>query len=164
MDFKKHRLSDERSGGANRRIESFQMTDLTNAAQFLCNANQFIGVGQRGGEGFFNQDVNAGFHQGAGGFEMADRGHSDRCSLDFAVRSGELLDGTESAATEFASNGISPRRVCIDDPYQPHGFALLRQSVIDAGVVVAEGAHADHGYVNKVVGSQILILSEAEAD
>ena len=120
-------------------------------SRLLCQANQFIGVGQRGGQRFFNQHINAGFHQGAGGFEVADRGNSDRSGLHFAVRGGELLDGTESAATEFAGNGIGPRHVWIHHSHQPHGFALLRQLVIDAGVVVSEGAHADHGDVNKVV-------------
>ena len=160
MDLKKHGLSNERSGGANRRIESFQMTDLTNAAQSLCNANQFIGVRQRRGQRLFDQDINTRFHQGPGGLEVADRWHGDRGGLDFAVGSGELLDRTESAAAEFASNGIGPRRVCINDSHQADGFALLLQLVVDAGMVVSEGAHADHGYVNKVVGSQIRLSAK----
>ena len=36
-------------------------------------------------------------------------------------------------------------------PTRRTGFALLRQLVIDAGVVASEGAHADHCDVNKVV-------------
>jgi len=86
---------------------------------------------------------------------MADCGDGYGGGLDFAVRGGELFDRTEGAATEFAGNSVGPGKVCIHDSYQPDGFALLCQLVVDAGVVVPEGANANHGYVNELVGCQI---------
>ena len=121
----------------------------------LRETNQFVGVRQRSGQRLFDQNIDPGFHQGASGLQMVDCGYGNRGGLDFAVGGDELLDGTESAATEFAGDGVGARQVWIDHPHQADGFALLRQLVIDAGMVASEGAHADHGYVNDVVGSQV---------
>ena len=52
-------------------------------------------------------------------------------------------------------NGISSRRVCIDS-HQADRFTLLRQLVIDAGVVVSKCACANHGYVDDVVGNELV--------
>ena len=49
----------------------------------------------------------------------------------------------------------------IHDSHQADCFALLRQLVIDAGVVASEGAYADHSHVNEVV-SQFSILRDQE--
>ena len=87
---------------------------------------------------------------------MPDRGHRDRSGLDLAVRSNQLFDGTEGAAAEFAGNGVGSSRVGIDDAHQADRFSLLRQLVIDAGMVVSEGAHANHGYVDEVVGNELV--------
>jgi hypothetical protein len=164
VNLEEHGLGNERGGGANRWIKSFQMADLADPAQTLGKADQFIGVCQRRGQRFFDQDINTGFHQSASGFQVADRGHSHRCSLDFAVCGSELLDGTEGATSEFPGGGVGSGQVRIDDPHQADRFALLCQLVIDAGVVASEGANADYGYVNDVVSSQVRALGKTDAD
>ena len=80
--------------------------------------------------------------------------------LDFAVRSDELLDRAERAAPEFTRDLVSPRRVCVHDSDQPNRFPLLRQLVIHPGVVMPEGAHSNHGYVDDVVVCQITVLAQ----
>ena len=156
VDFEKHGLGDERGGGANCWIESFEMTDLADATQALGEANQFIGFRERCGKRLFDQDVDTRFHQGSRSFKVPDRGHRDRRRLDLAVGSNQLFDGTESAAAEFAGDGVGSSRVGIDDAHQADRLSLLRQLVIDAGVVVSKCAHANHGYVDDVVGNELV--------
>ena len=78
------------------------------------------------------------------------------------MRRDELLDRAETAAAEFARHCISPRRVRIDHSDQSYRHAFLRKLVIDAGVVAAKGAHANHGDVNEVV-SQFSVLGRQVA-
>jgi hypothetical protein len=70
--------------------------------------------------------------------------------------SNQLFDRTESTATEFAGDGIGSSRVGIDDAHQADRFSLLRQLVVDAGMVVSKCAHANHGYVDDVVGNKLV--------
>ena len=49
-------------------------------------------------------------------------------------------------------DSIGSRHIRIHHSYQPHGFAALRQLLINASVVAPEGAHADYSDVNKRVG------------
>ena len=46
MHFEKHGLSDERHGGAHRRIEPLQLADLRDALLLLSNADEFVGFFQ----------------------------------------------------------------------------------------------------------------------
>ncbi len=53
--------------------------------------------------------------------------------------------------SRIRGHGVGSRHIRIHHAHQADRFALLRQLVIDAGVVASEGAHADHRDVNKVV-------------
>jgi hypothetical protein len=70
--------------------------------------------------------------------------------------SNQLFDRTESTATEFAGDGVGSSRVGIDDAHQADRSSLLRKLVIDAGVVVSKCACAHHGYVDDVVGNELV--------
>jgi hypothetical protein len=82
---------------------------------------------------------------------MVKCGDCDRRCLDFAVGRNELLERPEGTAAEFASNGIRTRHIAVDDPEQADRLSLVLELLVDAGVVAAEGTHADHGYVYDVV-------------
>ncbi len=88
-----------------------------------------------------------------------DGGHCNGSSLDFAMRRGELLDRPKTAAAEFACHSVSPRSIRVDHSNQPYRCALFRELMVYASVVAAEGAHADHGDVNKITGCQFSVLS-----
>jgi hypothetical protein len=70
----------------------------------------------------------------------------------------ELLDRTKGPAAEFASQRIGARQVRVHDAHQPHQFALLRQLLIDAGMIAAKGAYADDGDVDGGVLVQLALL------
>ena len=117
--------------------------------RLLAQANQFVGLRQRRGQRLFDQNIDSGFHQGSRSFKVPDGGHGDRGGLDFTVRSSQLFDGTKGAAAEFAGDGVGSSQVGIDDAHQTDRFALLRQLVIDAGMVASKCACANHGDVDE---------------
>jgi hypothetical protein len=74
------------------------------------------------------------------------------------MRGDELLDRTKGTAAEFASQGIGVRQIRVDEPHQPHPLALLRQLLIDAGMIASKGAYADNGNVDGGVFVQWALL------
>src|SRR5882762_4285772 len=79
---------------------------------------------------------------------MVNGGNRDGGRLDFAVGGDELFQGSEGAASEFAADGVGAADVTVDDAQQTDRFALVLELSVDAGVVAAERAHADHCDVN----------------
>ena len=64
----------------NRRIESFQVTDLQDAAGARGGFDQRVGRGEIRGNWFFDQNVDASLHQLATNLAMENRGGGDdRC-------------------------------------------------------------------------------------
>jgi len=151
VDFKKHRLSDKRRRSPNRWIEAFQVSDLSDAVQAFGQAKQFVSFRQRRGQWFFHQHFDPGFHQGPRGLQMPDGWNRYRGGLHLAVSGHQLLDRSECAAAEFGGNRVSTRHVGIDNTYQTDGFTLLRQLVIDAGMIAAKSARADNCDVYEAV-------------
>jgi hypothetical protein len=149
VDFKKHGAGEEREGGADGGIEALEMTGLGDALALGGDAEEFIGFGERGGDGLFDEDVNAGFHEGAGDRQVEDGGHGDGRGLDFAVSGQELGDGAEGFAVELAGNGVGAGCIGIDDADQTDAAGLM-ELTIDAGVIASEGADADDGDVDGV--------------
>src|ERR1017187_5427501 len=86
---------------------------------------------------------------------MPHRGHGNGSRLHFTVGSYQLLDRPESATAEFAGNSVGTRNIRIDNTYQADRFTLLRQLVIDAGVVTSKSAHADHRNVDGIVSQPL---------
>ena len=84
---------------------------------------------------------------------MLNSGHGYGSSLNLTVGGDELFDRTEGAATELTGGIVGPRQVRIDHSDQPNRLALLRQLVINAGVIASESAHANHRDVNEFVGA-----------
>jgi hypothetical protein len=76
---------------------------------------------------------------------MAEGWNRDRGCLHLAMLSEELCDRTKGTAAEFGSERIGARQIRVHDPHQPHRLALLRQLLIDAGMIASKGACADDG-------------------
>src|SRR2546430_10919973 len=85
-------------------------------------------------------------------------GNGDRSRLHFSARSDELLNRTEGARSIFPGYGISARNIGIHDRSQCHRLALLRQLMVNAGVITAESTHPYDCYVNAVLVPQVLVL------
>ena len=60
----------------------------------------------------------------------------------------KLLDRAEAATAKFLRHDICPWQVRINYSGQPYGFTLLRELMINAGMIASKGAHTDHGDVD----------------
>src|SRR6266571_2964911 len=127
------------------------MANLGDSAQPLGQADQFVGLVQRGGQRFFNENIDSRFHQCASNFKMLESGNRDRGSLNFAVRGSELLDGSETATTELAGNCISASKIGIHHADQAHSLTLLRKLLVNAGMIAPERAYTDDRNVYKIL-------------
>src|SRR5579872_799056 len=150
MYFKKHGPRNDRNSCADRGIEALQMSNLTDAAESVRKADQFVGFGERCRQRLFDEHVDSGLHQLLGGFEVVNRRYRHRGSLDFAVGGGELLDRAKTTASKFARNRGSARRIRVDDSDQPYRDSFFGELMVDASVVAAKGAYTNHGDVNRV--------------
>src|SRR5436309_15811452 len=92
------------------------MANLSDAAQALGQADQFVGFVQRSGHRLFNENVYSRFHHCARNLKMLESGNRDRGSLNFAVRGSELLDGSETATTELAATASARPRSASTTP------------------------------------------------
>ena len=84
---------------------------------------------------------------------MCKRGHRNRGRLNL-IAGEQLLDGAEGARAILAGEGIGASRFSVHDRGQLDRLTLLRELVVNAGMVASEGAHADDGDVNWVVSGQ----------
>ncbi len=71
------RLMQMRHGGRKRRIESLDMTDLHQRLLVTGHLQNFISLGQRAGNWFFDQHVNAAAHEFQRHFIVQGRGHGN---------------------------------------------------------------------------------------
>jgi len=74
------------------------------------------------------------------------------------VRGDELFDRAETAAAELASHRVSPRRIGVNYSNEPYCHTLVGELMVDASVVSAKRAHANHRNVGEVVSSQLSVL------
>src|SRR5579872_2583920 len=130
------------------------MSHLYDALVLACEFDEFIRLSQRCGQGFFDQNIGALFHQCAGNFEVMNCGRRHGGRADLAMRGEHLLDGTEGPATELSRYRIRAIKVRIDHTHQANRVALLFQFFVDAGVIASENAHPHHGDGNRIVSLQ----------
>jgi len=71
----------------------------------LCNLDQFVSFGERWSQWFFDQHINAGFHQHARNYQVMNRGDGNRGGLDFAA-GNELLETAKGGYSIFARHSI----------------------------------------------------------
>src|SRR5208337_2302619 len=134
VHFEKHGLGQQREGGAYGGIEALEMPGLGDPAARGGQLNQFVGLGERGGQRFFDQHVYAGNDQVARNGEMMHGRNRDQSGLHLDVGGEQLLHRAESLAAELPGYGVRPVHVGIDDSQKVNGFALLFQLFVNAGV------------------------------
>ncbi|HEY1272928.1 MAG TPA: hypothetical protein VGF08_13120, partial [Terriglobales bacterium] len=102
----------------------------------------------------FDEDINAGFDQGARRLDVVDGGNRNRCCLYFAAGGDQLLEGSERATAEFARYRIGAGRIFIDHSDQADSFALALELLVHAGMVSPESSCAYDNDLNVLVPGQ----------
>lgn len=102
-------------------IKAFDVSYLEFAVIFLCDFDEFLGLGAVGGDGFFDEEVDAFFEEGFGHFVVGGGGGGDARGFDIV---GEFLDVGEVGNLEFFPDFSSPFLAGIHDADQL-GFGEL---------------------------------------
>jgi hypothetical protein len=137
MYFEKHRVGQQRKGGANRRIKALEVSYLNDAIVPSRNGQQFVGFGKRAGKGLLDKYVNAGFHQLASDREVGNRRNRDGDSIDSCGQ--PFTDRAKCMCAELGSDRVGTSFVGIDDAYELHFQRWIALEVaIDTGVIAAE--------------------------
>ncbi len=156
VHFEEHRLSDERDGGAHRRVEALEMSDLGNAAMLSGEIDDLVGFFQGCGERLLNQHIETSFDRLTRYRAMELRRHRDGNRVCAAVRH-KFANGVIRAGMAIAGDLRSTGGIAIDyadEFYSRHflrqrpGLGFPVQFGVHAGMVLAEGARADHRDAN----------------
>ncbi len=151
MCLKEHGAVESGDGGGDSRVEAFQMTDLDDAVVLGGEGEDVVGFGECGGEGFFDEDIDAGKQElpGDGGVECG--GDADGGGVDPGPKIGtrgtqHVCDGGEGRDVVLGGEGFTQRGTGFDeggelDEVRLGGLELA----IDAEMVSPEGAGPDDG-------------------
>ncbi len=126
-------------------IEALQVAGLQDALALFCARNQVVRLGQRGGQGLFDQQVEAGIEQRRGNRMMVHRwnGHSGGVQLQIGrqqfVWRGE--DGNRVFGCVFGGAGC----VRLNGGNQGDALPAGLQFAVDAEMVLAKGAGSGDG-------------------
>jgi len=151
VDFKEQRMVEQRISSPDGRIEALEVANLSDAPVLHSQLYEFVGLGQRGGDRLFHQDIDACFDEGTHDAEMVARGHRNRRGLNF-VPGKQLVQRAESTSVELTRDGVGSGCVGIHNRREMNGLALLFQLVVHASVVPPKRACADYGNINAEVG------------
>ena len=142
MDLEKHRLRKQRDSCADCRVETLEVPDLNNASGPLGDADDLVGLGQRRGQRFLDEHIDAGLHQLACDLQVLNRRHDDRRCIH---ASAQLAQRQTRGIPEFAAYRSSARRIRISNRRQLYAVAFLLELAVDTRVVAPESARADYG-------------------
>ena len=137
MDFEEEGDGEAFGEGGDGGVEAFEVADLEDAAVAGGGVDEGVGFGDRGGDGFFDEDVDAGGEEGAADGGMGGGGYGDDGGIDEA---GEFGEG-EGAGFEFECGGLGVFGVRIADG----GECGVGEGADDAHVIAAEGTGTDDG-------------------
>ncbi len=138
MAFDKLRLSNHALEPADRRVESFQVSNLKNHILRFRRGDQLARFGDVRRQRLFDQNIDAGFDQLARHLKMKARRHSD----------ADALDPTEQAAIigkHFGAERCADLTRAFFVAVDHRDEIRLGRSGILLGVEFAEVADADHG-------------------
>ncbi len=170
VGLEEHGLVEGREGRGDGRVEAFQMADGDDAAVVSRQGDDVVGFGEGGGEGLFDEDVDAGGEQISGDAGVVDGGHADGCGVDGCTvdrcirghpthvamrprhewatrhRRQEFGDAGEGGDVILRGERVAARGVGLDeggevDEVRVGGLELT----VDAQMVAAEGTGADDG-------------------
>jgi hypothetical protein len=90
VGLEEHGAVDERGEGSDGGVEAFEVADLDEAVVEAAEADELVGLLECGGDGFLDEDVDAGLDEGGGGLEVSGGRHADGGGVEVEGARGEL--------------------------------------------------------------------------
>lgn len=176
VGLEEHGLIEVRQEGLHSRIESLEMADLNDEVSGGGLSNELIGFGDGAGDGLFDQDMQAGLECRGADVGMETGGRADGDGLQWEG-AGAVIGETgfqavvkprccwqrcEPALECGGVGGVGQKRV--NDGSEVDGMTVLFELLVDADVVLAEGAGTDDGDLKSGgQGQSLLALHGGEA-
>jgi hypothetical protein len=133
------------AGGGDGGVEALEVSGLDDAVVLCGEGEDAVGVGERGGEGFFDEEVYAGGDEGLGCGGVVDGGDADGRGMELACCGDGIFDGWKCGDVEVFGGLSEGCGGGVDDGGELDGLAGVLEFAIDAKVVSAEGSGSDNG-------------------
>ena len=118
--LKEHWPGEAAERGIDGRIEALEMPGSKDAAVAARRRKQPIGFGERGGEGLFDEQIEAGLKQLAGDGGMRDGRHTNGRGMETEICREKLIDGRKARDRVLGDGGGAGDRVGFDNGGQHH--------------------------------------------
>lgn len=141
MRLKEHGVIEERASGSDGGIEALEMAGLEDAVVGGSGVDEMGGFGNAGGDGLFNEDVNACLEKSLRYGEMRGGGRANGGGVEGDVAAqtgGETLRERRVDGDGRFSGSSGARWVGLDNSGEMDGCAFLLECLIDAQMVAAK--------------------------
>ena len=146
--------------GGNGGIEALEVSDLQDALFSAGQIDQGVGFLDGGGDGFFDEQVDARMEEFCGNLGVRRRGHADGGGVDVEAAAMErveaCLDGRKDGSVPLLAQAGGEGGVALDDGCEFDGNGGGGgELAIDAQVIESEGAGSDDRDVQCVVQGDV---------
>ncbi len=144
--LEEHGVRERGEGGGDGGVEALEVADGDDACVGLREGEDVVGLGEGGGEGLLDEEVEAGEEKLLGDVGVVGGGDADRGGIERQVGGEEFGDGGEGGDVVGSGVGGAALGEGVDERCE---LDELRQSefefAIDAQVITPEGAGTDDG-------------------
>ena len=151
MRLEEHRHVDVRLHGEHGGVEALQMANLKGALIPHGQGDECVGLGQRGGNRLFYQNIDAGLKKCTSDRRVGAGGHADGCGVKLDLAGGARSEAAvyvveEAGLRVIGLQRLPTRGIDFDDGHKTDGSVCgCAQLANHAEMVAAEGAGADDG-------------------
>lgn len=142
MRLEKHGVVEDRPNGKDRGIEAFEVAGLKNTAMLPGGIDETSGLVDAGGDGFLNDEVDAGGEQGLADLEVergwCTDGGGGEIHLVAGTSGQAFFDRGKDRRAPVGGGGTGAKQVGLDHGCETDGHTFLFEGAVDAQVIAAE--------------------------
>jgi hypothetical protein len=144
--LEEHGMSECGEGRVHGGVEALEVPDGNDACVLLREGEDVVGLRERRGEGFFDEDIEAGEEKLLGDRCVMAGGDADGSGVEGEVCGEKLGDGGEGGDVVGRGEGRAALVEGIDERYELNELRMSEfEFAIDAKMITPEGAGADDG-------------------
>ena len=145
MRLKEHGAAQLGLDGEDGGIETLKMAGLQDAAVLFGESEKIVGLGKRGRDRLFDEDVESRLEQGSGDSVVVGRGNSDTGCIEMKTSGEQRIDGGVDGDAVFVGGFGGAGRVRLEGGDQRDGQTGSFEFAIDTKMIAAESAGSGNG-------------------